>query len=582
MKKNFKIYLWYALALSVCITSCNTVDDDLEPNQSSGLALGLPLEDRQGNSREETEPNEPNKFTGLFLRTFSDTITLRDFSTITNGRTWKFPEGVVNVVGSDNNLTSNDKDVKIYFTKPSPIFTTMGPNILHRIELIPDFKNPTSGRDRDTLYFNVLNEAKLLTINNSTNTPTTTENGITINGIVTAGEEIAYLTTTQGFPRIGDLKHSASSTTLRTGVRDNTTTIFGDNSQNLKVRYRKPGTYTDSFRYATQGFAKGLVFNVTTKVLEPNSAGNPLKILSAQRFGNVIELRFTRDLNFSQTDLDTAINDFLLVDYSDPAMPVTIAIEKISKGFGNDQIFLKIPATAFDFNANVGLSYNPVNNSVVDEFSITQEEIENVAPSVDGVTTGTAFKVNLNITDFLENTALDFDNLSIYQVNNLPFFNIFNNSLPESSELKIVAENDIPEFGDPRSLELIQAVGNANTLTFSNTSNSDNENLSPIEGFVASTTAEPKTYKFSFYAKSTSSNARLRFSGNNGVGAFFNNVDIESTDTDINVAEWKLYEVDFQPTNTMTTVSITFFSSNNDDSAPHTLRINAPRLVEIE
>ncbi len=107
--RTIKSSILSALGL-LTIVSCTTndVEDEL-PANARGRAFALTSLDRNlANSEFGSE------ITGMINVA---PASFNDLSILTNGRTWTFPEGFVDILGASNNTTSSDKEVFVVFKR---------------------------------------------------------------------------------------------------------------------------------------------------------------------------------------------------------------------------------------------------------------------------------------------------------------------------------------------------------------------------------------------------------------------------------------------------------------------------------
>ncbi len=109
-KNSIVKYISIVMSCSILLGSCTTndVEDDIPDNVSSRVFAFTDLDTKLTNFQNDAE---------IFGMVNVQPAEFRDLSIFTNGRTWTFTEGFADIIGSANDVTSNQKDVAIIFKR---------------------------------------------------------------------------------------------------------------------------------------------------------------------------------------------------------------------------------------------------------------------------------------------------------------------------------------------------------------------------------------------------------------------------------------------------------------------------------
>ncbi|GIZ09550.1 hypothetical protein [Flavobacterium sp. UMI-01] len=217
-------------------------------------------------------------------------ITLGDLSSGVQSRLWTFPEGVADIVDSDNDVTTTTANVKA-------IFNTVG---THNVKLHQEFKEEAYdfkytnkiGKVVDTtLVITVLPQIKVTVTANYLNSDGTL--GAPLNmadgakNQVIASRTIRYTLTTEGAPEkyLWTIPGGTPETSVET-------------SKTLDVKYKKLGTYGFSINGSTARPA-GSGTTVFTELIQVIPSTDPVTLDGAQVSNNTIRLNFSREMDQS-------------------------------------------------------------------------------------------------------------------------------------------------------------------------------------------------------------------------------------------------------------------------------------------
>lgn len=586
MKKISNINILIVFASSFLLFNCNTVEDDV-PNASQGEAFALPLNDRQGNSRDRL--NDDNEAGGVASRVGNKTpLTLRDLSILADGRTWEFPEGSVDVLGSDVDDVAFTKDVSIRWKRPG----------FHSVVVKPNFTFPTD-RVADTLYFRVLEEFKENSRTRVINRADLRFANLNDNETF-AGTTLTYVIDADGLPtRFDGPADAANPLPVRRTIGDQmfnaieyttpnrpdadeqpfTSSVRsfvpqGESEPLQKIAlvsfdFRYPGTFNFSAALRAAGHPDSLVvaFN-NIKVLEPNFVGS---LGAASKIENTVTVPFNRNIDLDALDdaaLESLKTSFKLqktgIVSGMPPSFVEIPITKVVKIEGaKDRLAflvddLKEPLA---FNEYLAVSYDG-NNSLKDIFGNLIGNTSN--PN----------NVILDNTNILANTALDFGNTEIYSTGDPGLFNFFSEaqSLGEEDELIVTDDrsilptrNDGEILPDPLTLRLVRKGAGDTALSVW------------ARGGVSTGSTQLKSgakYFISFWAKVDQPNVNIQFFGPNGFEQVFNLDSAGNT--------WQYHRREIVIGARSSNAINMRFRRNNNATSDYELLINKLRVFEVE
>ena len=106
MKKNFKLLI-SILVIAFSLQSCDDIYDNLDLNEANSRVIVT------------SQMNFNNAVR------VGNSITFGDISSGVKSRLWTFPEGSADIVGSDNDITSTEQNVKAFFNVPGEYNVTL-------------------------------------------------------------------------------------------------------------------------------------------------------------------------------------------------------------------------------------------------------------------------------------------------------------------------------------------------------------------------------------------------------------------------------------------------------------------------
>lgn len=265
--------------------------------------------------------------------------TFGDISSGVVSRTWTFPTGVADIVGSDNDITSTEQNVKA-------IFNVVGKHDIKLHQVFNGDAYTTGGKNAvakeldTTIVVTVLGPIKILVKANYIN-PDGTE-GAALNvatgakNQLLAGRTIRYTLTTEGQP--------TNFLWTMDGGAPSTSTV---DTKTLDVRYKKLGTFGFSIKGSTaRPFGEAIAAFQDFLTVIPST--DPVTMDDAQVIddqGN-IALNFSREMN-AET-LNKADFSVTLKNKSGASLPVTISTATVNATEGNLVILKMTGQTLYD------------------------------------------------------------------------------------------------------------------------------------------------------------------------------------------------------------------------------------------
>ncbi|TRX59968.1 hypothetical protein FNH22_07905 [Fulvivirga sp. M361] len=244
----------------------------------------------------ENPTGEPNHFS-VFLseEDFENQVQVNDhidFGDVSRGviaRTWTFPAGSVDIVGSENNETSPEPVVKAVFITPGTFEVTLSQEYAGNAFIDEDLRSSTI----DTTYtITVLDsvrssfEANLLLPDGSVGSPLTIADGA-LNKIE-AGNTIQYTATSTG----GSTDYTWI---LEGGDPAEISSEPGDDAAITEVKYKKLGVY-DAMLISSRARPFGVDTTRFEDVIEITASTAPVLIDEAFRQDNSVVLNFSREM----------------------------------------------------------------------------------------------------------------------------------------------------------------------------------------------------------------------------------------------------------------------------------------------
>ena len=434
-------YIFAHIMVLLSLSACTTADDNIkQPNNTSGRVFGLASPDVEGFALTEG---------GVQSRIISDTLNFRDLSTLSNGRAWTFPADVVNIIGSSNNVTSNEEQLRAVFTKPGD----------YVVQLKSTFDGPVN---EDTLDFKFSVLDSIFITSAKANGTDLIPEGLTFE----AGQEVNFTSATTGNPV------SSVWTFQKKGANTSQITRFSNvDETNLVFSFQEVGEFDYTFEASSSrpfGNAKREGVITVTLPTEPFVLTNAIELENGS-----IQLLANRNI----ANLPSSIAS----DFDIKVNGTSVAISDISI----DETI----SNALIINTSVNITTNDIT-----EITYTPGDLKDVFGASAEAFAGEVAPFQI---DFFDKTFFDFDEneLILNQSTNIFFFP----DLPSESVLQMV-NSALPtgENVSERSVSLsIGTPSNVNYIIF------------PREPNVA--TIGPGRYMLRFFAKSTSTDLSLIF-----------------------------------------------------------------------
>ncbi|WP_281987160.1 hypothetical protein [Aquimarina aggregata] len=283
MKNIFKKALFICLSM-VLILACTTNDYEEPENTTAGRAFGINSFDR--GRRGET----------IDVRVGTSEVEFRDLSILASGRTWTFPEGAVDILGSDNDTTTDLEVFSVTFRRTGPV----------DVLLEPVFDGPVPDEvATETFTFNALDQiaasfsVDLPIVNNAFQVEAGTEVTFTNTSTETESAEWRVINTTTG--REEDLI---------------TTT-------DLVFQFKALGEYIVGLRAFDDAPFSSSISAVQVRVIPSSQPLVPDTDIDENEAGQII-LKYSRDLDVTTLD---PISSFTLTVDGAPATITSVAID---------------------------------------------------------------------------------------------------------------------------------------------------------------------------------------------------------------------------------------------------------------
>ncbi len=311
------------------VISCTTndVDDQIPAGVSSSVFAFTDLDKGLTNKVRGTE------ISGMV----GEPANFKDLSVHVNSRTWKFPEGSVNILESTNNTSSSSQDFFVKFRKPGKI------DVVLEVEPITDLEIVT-----DTIPINVISRVD----GSMTNDPEESIFNLDTRTLtVEAGKEFSVWPTLGNpdetkFTVRGPLPSLAVTDSIGTKKHPNPEFFLPQGATFILKKLGKFGLNVNSFNSKFEvRAAQDFIIDVV-----PNS--DPVEIQSVEGTDGNIKVVFTRELESINEDITSLFS----VSINNGAIPVQITTVTVDS---NDPSILNIGINERLFaNDNVELSYN--------------------------------------------------------------------------------------------------------------------------------------------------------------------------------------------------------------------------------
>ncbi|MBU3026235.1 hypothetical protein [Zobellia galactanivorans] len=306
----------------------------------------------------------------------NEDITFGDVSTGVENRTWTFPEGVVDIAGSDNDATSSEATVRAYFKKIGD----------HEVKLQQTFQSDAyvgttkMGKELDTTFIvRVLGAVKVSISANIVNSDGTLGDALTIGdnakNEVMAGSTVRYTVATEGEPE--------NYIWTVNGGDPESSEVFEDE---LDVKYKKLGSYDFSFaanRERPEGGTEVTYKNLITII--PSTEPVTLDAVN-EKDGNIA-------LNFSREMEESTLNpeDFSVSVVNGGAdVPVTIESVTVDPDEGN-LVIIKLAGDRIYNDDTVTVSYTAGSMATTDAYPAESFTDQQVVFKGENIFEGSAF-----------------------------------------------------------------------------------------------------------------------------------------------------------------------------------------------
>ena len=254
----------------------------------------------------ENPTGEPNHFS-VFLseEDFNNQVQVNDhidFGDVSRGvisRTWTFPSGVVDIVGSENNETSSEPVVKAVFIAPGTFEVKLNQQYAGDAYIDEDVRGTTIDTTYTIIVFDTVRSsftADLLALDGSVAGPLTVANGAL--NKVEAGSAIRFSATSTGGP-------STHTWVMAGGDPERITTEQGEEEvSTAEIKYKKLGVY-DAMLISSRARPFGADTVVFEDFIEITPSLAPVLVDRAFMIGNSIGINFSREM---QNPADEAPN----------------------------------------------------------------------------------------------------------------------------------------------------------------------------------------------------------------------------------------------------------------------------------
>ncbi|WP_296705770.1 hypothetical protein [Algoriphagus sp.] len=333
MKKY--IYIIKLLMVAVMLQSCEDPYEGMNLNEASNQVIFTSEMDFENTVQINGE------------------LAFGDVSSGVVSRTWTFPEGVVDIEGSDNDVTSTEATVKA-------IFKMLGE---HEVKLHQIFKDNAfvgleqRGKELDTtIVVKVLGEVNLAVTANIINTDGTVGEALNLQdgalNEVMAGSFIRYTVTSEGEPA-----------QYQWNLDGGDPPFSEELVETLDVRYKKVGEF-DFELIASRDRPQGEFVFAVEKLLKIIPSTEPVSLEGAQERAGGIVLNFSREMN------ENTLN------------PADFTVNIINKG---NQIATTVSSATLDPNEGNFVILTLDNQSIFNDDMVTVSYAQGELATADGV-----------------------------------------------------------------------------------------------------------------------------------------------------------------------------------------------------
>lgn len=422
--KSFIRPFFVIMLFAFLILRCTTREYD-DPNTTSGIALAI----------DDFDKFRSNQYTKVRV---GDTAMFRDISLHADGRLWVFPEGFVDIIGSNEDTFSDLGQFDAIFKKTGQIEVILKP--LFKYKVAEEIQT-------DTLKFSILPK---IVADFTTNIPL-----INGNYQIQAGKPVSFSNTSSEIV-------NSEWTVLNKTTQE---IIYSSTASNFFQEFDVAGQYKMTLRAFTDApiseDTKSLEFEILPST-EPIGIAN---FISENQNGD-IEIVYNKRLN--NTTLDQVSAFELLVD------GVAVPITSIALDPANEKKILIKPSVNIKNSQQAVLSYTPVSLVSMDNLPSPALSNASVLPYIDNIYTNGGFEgidspVPGNYFDthgFLQNDPLELIKISIDPGAGIDDSSAMVFSFPPSSTSdmnRTVFGDGDPDAGSARIVQFIEPIV-ANTV----------------------------------------------------------------------------------------------------------------------
>lgn len=418
MKKFFK-YTSGLLGF-IILNSCTTADEFVEPNNTSGRVFSI-LEIDDG--LENTEFGEE-----IFGRVGNEPVFFRDISFGANKTTWIFPEGAVNIQGSNNNITSEEQEIDVSFLRSGEI----------EVQLVGEFSGPVQS-DRQIIPITILDP---IDVKFTTDPPSVGNTTI----ITESGDDIVFTSTSEGEPEVVNYFFKNE------GIEDFTPfTNFLQQTDNI-FDVRELGNYKIKVEASSvTPFGFDVDETLTIRVIEPTKNGNIRQVFEDSN--NKIVVLTNRPFD----SLPANANDIFVINVGGTSIPVSdVEISEID----SSRLVLSLEGDRnITFSENATLSLN--STDLTDRFGFPIESISDL-------------KIALFEEKIGAGSIIDFDNIeegtSFVSDGTFMFFDV---NFPLSGGGEVEISNDDTRPGSVQNGNALKITQTSGVRTIANQESRD-------------------------------------------------------------------------------------------------------------